>query len=464
MQLVREGRAANDVCTLELIHASDLEATVAIRWATLLNDKGLNEFSNGDSSEETGGMKGGLRRLSVHVAAHVTKPKEFKASGLGGISEDGADGNAPPTPEELKALQGRRESINGRRGSFSGRRGSVAGTPGIPAMGVLEEEDEAGYSGKASEVFSAGLPSLGKYKVLAKCTVREGKNGTATKLGEFEKDTVIDVVEEATNSTGLAVVRTVTALKNGALGGWVKLTTAKGKDLLEKQQGVRSGRRMSVSTRDSSGVVIVPAEELIDVTFDGQGALGMLFQEVQNTKSPMPDIIVKTLHPGSIAAGIKDVATGQILRAINGTDIGGKTYNVVMQMIGSTWRQHSHLVLTFVNPELVEDSEEEDGQPPENGGGKWIDGAAFASPNTTPHAAEAKAKGLAGPGTRSPRSGKTSPRYQGTTSWGDDVVETAVATLVYLGFPEEEAANALDGGDDVDGAIAKLAKTVPAKV
>ena len=464
MQLVREGRADNAVYTLELIHASDLEATVAIRWATLLNDKGLNEFANGDSSDaEQTGLKGGLRRLSV--AAHVTKPKEFKPPGLGGISEDGpTDGNAPPTPEEVQALQGRRESISGRRGSVSGRRGSIQGSmPGIPAMGVLQEEDEAGYSGKAPDVFSVGLPSLGKYKVLAKCTVREGKNGDATKLGEYDKDTVVDVVEEAINSTGLKVVRTVTALENGALGGWVKLTTAKGKDLLEKQQGVRSGRRMSVSSKDASGVFIA-AEELIDVTFDGQGALGMLFQEVKNPKSPIPDIIVKTLQPGSIAADIKDVATGQILRAINGSDIGGESYNVVMQMIGSTWRKHSHLVLTFVNPEVASDSEEEDDQPPESGGGKWVDGATFASPNTTPRAGAAQGMSLAGSGTVSPRSGRTSPRYQGTTSWGEDVVETAVATLVYLGFPEEEAANALDGGDDVDGAIAKLAKTVPAKV
>mgnify|MGYP000937777837 CR=1 FL=1 len=62
------------------------------------------------------------------------------------------------------------------------------------------------------------------------------------------------------------------------------------------------------------------------------------------------------------------------------------------------------------------------------------------------------------------KSGELSPRYLGTTVWGENVVETALATLLYLGFPEKEAEQALEGKNDVDAAIAKLARITPAQV
>jgi hypothetical protein len=463
MDKVRTARAGNPAWTIQLIHPADLDAEVAIRWATLLNDKGHNEFANQTSVDEGSGLKGGLRRLSV--AAHISKETEAKPPpGLPGISESGA----PSPGGRRESISGRRESISGRRASVSGRRGSIAQAPPPGGLGGIQE-DEAGYSGQVPVIVaSGGVPSLGKFRVLAKCTVREGKDGDSTKLGEYTKGAIIDVVEEGVNDAGLAVVRSVTALPNGALGGWVKVKTAKGKTQIEKQQGVKSDRRMSITQKNARGEVIAPAEELIDVTFEGSGALGMLFQEVAAPRSATKDIIVKSLVPGSIASDIKDVAPGMILRSINGTDIKGKKYNMLMQTIGNQWRSHQKLVLTFASPEVMTDSEEEEAPEGDGGGAaadKWVDGAAFGSPHPSPRAAaDAAPGGFADNDDDDDKSGELSPRYLGTTVWGENVVETALATLLYLGFPEKEAEQALEGKNDVDAAIAKLARITPAQV
>ena len=91
-----------------------------------------------------------------------------------------------------------------------------------------------------------------KYKVKAKCTVREGKDGDSDKVGEYKKGEIVEVVEEASNKLGLVVVRTQTRTSSGAHGGWVKVRTNKGKMLLEKIQAVRSSRRMSISESEVS--------------------------------------------------------------------------------------------------------------------------------------------------------------------------------------------------------------------
>ena len=460
MQLVRKARSAHDAWTIELIHPINQPAEHSIRWATLLDEKGLNEFANVKGSDEGGGgLTGGLRRLSVAVGIKTheeepPKPVPLKLAGIGeggerraSIASQGSDGGTPssgrrasitagsegmgPTgPSGRRASiasqgsdgmpvnpgSGRRASISqgsdgtpvapgsGRRASISmaappgpvGRRASISQGGGMPPPGRRASISQApGLSTVADAhstiipVFDAGPQSIGKYRVLAKCTVREGKDGESTKVGEYSKGSILDVTEEAVNASGLAVVHTTTRTDSGAIGGWVKMRTAKGKMLLEKMQGVRSGRRMSVATIDSTGQAIAP-EELIDVTFTGSGALGMLFEEIPKANGRAgKDIAIKKVVDGSIAADIVDVQVGLILRNVNKDAVAGLPYGGAMKMIGMQWRSADEMTLTFARPEVVSDSEEEEdeldnaetlpqvlpqgGKSP--GGRQWVDGA-----------------------------------------------------------------------------------------
>lgn len=427
MQLVREARAASTTWTCQLIHPGDLAAEEAIRWATLLDAKGHNEFAKRD--EQLTGIKGGLRRLSV--ATHMSRepgpsePPAYQATG------------------RRDSVSGRRESITGRRQSISGRRSSLAHGGGSRLGGI--QERVAGDSGLAlaDSLGTANCHSLCKYKVLAKCSVREGRHGDSTKLGEYAKGMVIDVVDESRSDTGLAVVRSVTVLQNGSLGGWVKVRTAKGRIQVEKQLGVKSDRRMSITQKNTAGQVVTPSEQVVDVVFEGSGALGLMFHKV--VCAGRSDVLVKSLVPGSIAAESKDLVPGMILRAVNGVDITQKEYTIMMQMIGNIWRLQQKVMLTFLTPEILSDSEEglpEDGTACDNG---WVDGSKFGNVSLD-------------------KNGALSPRYKGAVVWGENVVEKPLSTMMYLGFPEPEAKQALAGHNDVDMAIAQLARVTPAQV
>lgn len=74
----------------------------------------------------------------------------------------------------------------------------------------------------------------GKYLVLATATVRAGPDPDSEKVGEHKAGTVIEVVQEAVNSSGLTVVQTITPPQGLMRGGWVKHVTSKGKLLLEQ--------------------------------------------------------------------------------------------------------------------------------------------------------------------------------------------------------------------------------------
>ena len=73
-----------------------------------------------------------------------------------------------------------------------------------------------------------------KFSVLATCTVRDGPDADTAKVGEHKEGTVIDVVQEAENTDGLKVYQTITAPEGANRGGWVKLKTSKGKELLDQ--------------------------------------------------------------------------------------------------------------------------------------------------------------------------------------------------------------------------------------
>ena len=75
---------------------------------------------------------------------------------------------------------------------------------------------------------------LVQFKVLAACTVRMGPEKDDTKVGEYSKGTVIDVVQEVINFKGITTYQSITAVKGKQTGGWVKLETSKGKTLLER--------------------------------------------------------------------------------------------------------------------------------------------------------------------------------------------------------------------------------------
>ena len=466
MGKVREARGNNDTWSIELIHPMYLPAEISVRWASLLQENGLNEWDK-KRKGEGGAIGGGFRRLSVAVGlksgdaggapvvpiklmtgieqdsggrrgsvvsdtgsdgygpssgrrASITQmsadgatPPAPGSARRGSVASDGSGGGMPPGP------QGRRGSVSmssdtppagsqGRRGSVSmaapqpgsqGRRGSVSvssdgGTPPAdqpnPMSGRRQSISQGPPSGLSTiedpkvvvPRFEQGHTSIGKYKVLAKCTVREGKEGESIKVGEYPKGTVLDVREESTSKAGLAVVHASTRTASGAMGGWVKVKTAKGKLLIEKQQGVRSGRRMSVQTITPMGEVIEP-EELIDVTFSGSGALGMLFEEIPSERNQGSlDITVKKIVPDSIAADIRDVEVALILRSINSSEIAGLAYADTMKLIGTEWRGSDEMTLTFARPEIVEDSEKEEDEQivqldymASPGGRIWVDGA-----------------------------------------------------------------------------------------
>ena len=75
---------------------------------------------------------------------------------------------------------------------------------------------------------------LVQFKVLATCTVRMGPEKDDTKVGEYSKGTVLDVVQEVINFKGITTYQSITPVKGKQTGGWVKLETSKGKTLLER--------------------------------------------------------------------------------------------------------------------------------------------------------------------------------------------------------------------------------------
>ena len=66
-----------------------------------------------------------------------------------------------------------------------------------------------------------------KFKVLGPCTVRQGPEKDDTRVGEYAKGSVVEVVQEITNFEGLTTFQTITPGK-GHQGGFVKLKTSKG--------------------------------------------------------------------------------------------------------------------------------------------------------------------------------------------------------------------------------------------
>ena len=74
------------------------------------------------------------------------------------------------------------------------------------------------------------------FKVLNSCTVRMGPERTDKKLGEYNRGTVLKMIQERTNSKGITSFRTNTPTKGVPAGGWVKLNDSKGKVLLEHME------------------------------------------------------------------------------------------------------------------------------------------------------------------------------------------------------------------------------------
>ena len=69
---------------------------------------------------------------------------------------------------------------------------------------------------------------MAKFVVLATATVRAGPDSSSKKVGEHKQGTLIEVVREHDR---LDVVQTITEP-----GGWVKLKTSKGRELLERKE------------------------------------------------------------------------------------------------------------------------------------------------------------------------------------------------------------------------------------
>ena len=83
----------------------------------------------------------------------------------------------------------------------------------------------------------ATRPQLVQYQVTADAvTVRQGREKGTGKVGEHRKGAVIDVLRETVgsrDSNGLLVVETVTPPLGAIRGGWVKVNSSTGKELLQ---------------------------------------------------------------------------------------------------------------------------------------------------------------------------------------------------------------------------------------
>jgi hypothetical protein len=72
---------------------------------------------------------------------------------------------------------------------------------------------------------------------MSRSTVRSTPSNTSVKVGEFKAGTVIDCIEhdfETVNDSGGVVVQSVSQPAGSPRGGWLKLKTSKGKNLLER--------------------------------------------------------------------------------------------------------------------------------------------------------------------------------------------------------------------------------------
>ena len=166
---------------------------------------------------------------------------------------------AGPPPGARGAMPGRRGSVVAAGGPLlppttppSGRRGSISGSSGGRRASISGAEEHAGVV---------------KYLVLDKATVRAAPDSSSPKIGEHKKGAVIDVIQESIDNRGLQVLLTHTPPDGATKGGWVKLVTSKGKQLLERigdaegsavVKPARGGRRGSVSSIDSAAAAYAP--------------------------------------------------------------------------------------------------------------------------------------------------------------------------------------------------------------
>jgi hypothetical protein len=127
-----------------------------------------------------------------------------------------------------------------------GDEGTVGSSPTTHAEEVADKSDAP--------------QELLQYKVLAASTVRIGPETSSTKVGEFKAGTLIDVVQEAVNSDGLKVVHTITAAPGpkGVMGGWVKIQTSKGKQLLAPVHDEAKDKPATSSKRRRGSITMSP--------------------------------------------------------------------------------------------------------------------------------------------------------------------------------------------------------------
>lgn len=104
---------------------------------------------------------------------------------------------------------------------------------------LLERADQNTVLGSLLPESVHGANSLEpvKYVVMSRSTVRSAPSNASVKVGEFKAGTVIDCIEhdfETVNDSGGVVVQSVSQPAGSPRGGWLKLKTSKGKNLLER--------------------------------------------------------------------------------------------------------------------------------------------------------------------------------------------------------------------------------------
>ena len=179
------------------------------------------------------------------------------------------------------------------------------------------------------------------------------------KVGEYKQGMVLDVLHGGEEND---VIYTMTVTSSGHVGGWVQKRSSKGKQFIEKIQGIQVQRRKSalvelVSFQRQAGLLpsipgSIDGQDELDLTFEGSGPLGVLFMEESedDENGAVGSIVVESIVVESIAAGVADLKPGMQLQQVNGQSIDGQSYSEVMQSIGKQWQNASNLTLTLRNP------------------------------------------------------------------------------------------------------------------
>ena len=217
----------------------------------------------------------------------------------------------------------------------------------VAGLNLSEGLPPASSSTDVTETF---LSVYTRYKVIARATIRSGSSGESTRVGEYRAGMQILAEEESLTPDGLLVVRSNTTASSTTTaaavdiikfnGGWVKVMSSKGKRLLEKVSAVRAQRvNIMALAPDLDDVVEV---ELLELSFEGSGSLGLKFRPNQ-----IGEVELYKISDDSVAATMPEAERGMPLRSISGTPTASMPFQDVVKMVDEHWANRGRVTLAF---------------------------------------------------------------------------------------------------------------------